>query len=504
MKTRTILCRATLLLVIAAFSGCTTSLVAPAPEKIPTSSALQVPASSLPIPIKINLSKVKNLIESGLSAEQESKGLLWVTGKNLEGYGVTVQIGLNRSGAVGFNVENDGRLNWTVPLAINHGLIDYPVTLAYARVSRKFPFEGSMAIRSMTKIGLDKNWNIVSSTEVSRSLTDKLGTVVETPLGAIKVDVSNEAEKQVLPKLREVAKKVDTRIEGSVDMRHVLKTAWAGAFKPVKLNDSLGRYLQILPHRISSPHTYSSDNSLVFTPSIVASIAVKSENQNDLITTTPLPENALQESQSSADGGVDDLNISLPVLLRNEEMKSILIQRLSGKTYEMGDKSELKIVSLSVLSSGNKIVLKVAFNAKKPGFSLFNDAEGQFYMEGTPKFNEGSNEITVDGFGYDQKTKAYFEKENAWLLSDKFVEDLRGQIRFDLKEDVENAKKSLQNAIQSQELEKGVVLNGSIKQVGSSYLHVTDEGLLVQLILQGNASLNVTPAEVMSGAEKTE
>lgn len=505
MKTRKILGRATtLLLIVAAFSGCTSSLVAPAPEKIPASAVLQVPASSLPIPIKINLSRLKSIMESGLSAEQESKGLLWVTGKNLEGYGVTVQVGLNRSGAVGLNVENDGRLNWAVPLAINHGVMDYPVTLAYARVSRKFPFEGTMAMRGMTKIGLDKNWNIVSVTDVNRSWTDKLGTVVETPLGAIKVDVSSEAEKQILPKLKEVAKKVDAKIEGAVNMRQVLQTAWQAAFEPVKLNDSAASYLLIEPQYISEPHTFSSDNNLVFTPFIVASIAVRSDIQNNRVTPTPLPENAPQGQQGSANSVLEELNISMPVLLKNEKMKAILAQRVSGKTYEMVDKTEVTITDLNVYSSGRKIILKVVFSAKRPGFSLFSSTDGQLYMEGIPKYNESLSEITAENFDYDAKTKAYLEKENGWLLDDKFVRELKSQIRFDLKEDVENAKKSLQGAIVNRELERGVVLNGSIKQVGASYLYVTEEGLLVQMILQGNASLDVTPADVKSGTEKTE
>ncbi|NTW49733.1 MAG: DUF4403 family protein [Chlorobiales bacterium] len=495
MKTKKIVGRITLLLILVAFSGCASSIVAPVPERLPSSAVLQVPTSLLSVPVKINISGLKSLMESRLSAEQEDKGLLWVAGKNLEGYGATVQMGVSRSGPVGLSAENDGKLVWSVPLAINHGIMDYPVTLAYARVSRKLPFEGTMSMRGLTKISLDQKWKIKSTTDVNRTWVERLSKILETPLGSIKVDVSDEAEKQILPKLRDAAKKVDAKMDEMVSMRRVLQTAWTALFKPVKLSDSVERWLVIQPQSISTPRILSSENNLVFTPSIFASIAVKTGVRGDSLALAPLPDNILQSVQPNSSPD-EEVNISLPVFLNIEEAKSVLTGRVTGKNYEMSDKTELTVTNIDFFTSGNKVILKIDFKAKRPGLWVLNDMDGQIFMEGTPKYNDGLREITIENFDYDLKTKEYLTRENSWLLDDKFVQSIKEQLRFDLRENIDGAMKAVQNAIVNRELEKGVMLNGSIKQIGSAYLYITNDGFLLQVILQGSASISVTSPDL--------
>jgi hypothetical protein len=113
----------------------------------------------------------------------------------------------------------------------------------------------------------------------------------------------------------------------------------------------------------------------------------------------------------------------------------------------------------------------VAFSGKKKGI---------LYLTGTPVFDVEKQIISFPDLQFDLRTKSALLKSAKWLFSDKITELLRASSTFDLKPQLAEMKKMLENELNT-EISQGVKLKASVQSLKLSAIYPSSKTLILRV-----------------------
>ena len=100
--------------------------------------------------------------------------------------------------------------------------------------------------------------------------------------------------------------------------------------------------------------------------------------------------------------------------------------------------------------------------------------------------------IEITEFDFDIKTKDILVKSASWLLnSKKFRENIEKQLVFSIANQLTEAQKMANEAV-NKNWSNSINLNGNIKKIEPNTIFVTPNALNLNIITEGNLTLNLT------------
>jgi len=316
----------------------------------------------------------------------------------------------------------------------------------------------TLAIES--RIDLMPNYHLKTNTEIKEIV----------PIDPIKkvfgYDITNLLLKQVKPYLGEATKIVDQEIN-KIDLKEYIQPAYDELQKDIFI-DGVG-YLALFPKEISVSKLTFNKDKLNVSLGLKAAPTLKSTPFN--VTPEKLP-NLTKYKKSEGFELYTDLKIDYDTLSKQ------IMYYLKKEVFEVG-RNKIMVNNLKLFSAGEKLGVQVDFIGTK---------SGTIYLVAKPVFDANNQQMRVDDLEYDLSTKNLLLKSAKWLLNETIRKKMQDAMTYDLKKDLDDAKRAVNKSLNS-EISKGVVLKGGLEDIQVVEFQTQPKELFARIRMDGDISV---------------
>ena len=439
-----------------------------------------VPISSLTIPIRVNIAALSDQINDLLSSTPGPTGIYWTSGQE-RFHGGTIQLGIHRSGNASVITDN-GCLVVSVPLELN-GRIDWEKRVLRMPVYYHSSIEGSAILRVRACFSVGSDWKLQASLSPDFSWVKRPMVDIHV-LGLPKIDVSRRVE----PKLREklsTFEKVFSNKVSAMPLRTKIEGAWMKMQLPHQLSQQPLLTLEIEPISVGVGPAVSEGIELVIRPTVTAKVRVHAGAGTKPHQVKPLPAN-------TGTLGNDKFALSIRVDAPFAELNRLAQTQLVGKPHDLGDGGTVKLNSVSISSLGDKVLMRVDFDAKLTSIPITN-VSGWLYLTGRPRYDDRKHLLVVKDIDFDLNTRNILASSAEVLLHEQFRQKLEEKMVFDLSQKIDPIRKRVEAGVKDIKVADGVAFNADVKALDVSDIHIGSDGIGIFFTAGGTSNITVVP-----------
>lgn len=290
----------------------------------------------------------------------------------------------------------------------------------------------------------------------------------ETPdaceITVFKYDATSLLRKEVTKVLKDLEDDIDKQI-GAIDIRSSIEDAWKSLSAPLSMNGY--GYLLLTPTNISLGKVRFDGKDALIDLHLTAKPKVVSAVPSNAAAAT-LPK---LSSHKNSDG----FDISLDIISNYDSLSAILSREIKGQKVMIKD-NEVIFEQVKIHGANkNQLNIEVAFSGKKKGI---------LYLTGTPVFDTEKQIISFPDLQFDLRTKSALLKSAKWLFSDKITDLMRASSTFDLKPQLEEMKKMLEDQLNTS-IAEGVKLKASVQSLLLTGIYPAQDKLILRVSTKG-------------------
>jgi hypothetical protein len=449
------------------------------------------PTSTVSIPVKVPLSRLAAAMDALLSPAKN--GVFFVAKQTVED-GVTVRLGLHRSGPTSVSAEGEV-LVLSVPLAVDDGRVDVEKSAGFLTLRGHADFTAALRVTAKVRLAVGADWRVTATVDPSFSWIE--GAVVRvplpSPLPALEVDVSGFVSPLVGQQLNRLA---DTAraLAADLPVRARVEEAWMMAQVPVKVSDEYPVYLTLIPASVSVASVKVEGPALVLRPTVTGLVGA-------VLASTPPPAGRLPLPPNEARAQPDGVQINVTAYSSYADLESLATKLLQGKQFLLETGAKVRPKGLTIRAQGRTLLVRLEFEADLPG--LLRYARGWVYFHATPVYDETTKRLSFEGLGFEQSTDNALVSIADWLAHSALLEQLQKQLRFDLAPQIDPIVGSLTAGTVNRTLGEGVELELVVRSLSLHGLSLGEDGLSVIVSGQGTAAVNVDPRRLVDAVAPT-
>lgn len=332
---------------------------------------------------------------------------------------------------------------------------------------------GALSLRFKTAVSLNQDWTVTTKTTADGY--DWI-TSPSVKVGGIEVSVKFIADLVMQAGLKRMGGLIDESIKDYLNLKPYARQAWTLAGKPVKVNDDYNIWLLVSPQKIITSSLTGNNGMISHKAGLTGDIMLSMGEE-------PLVPDVIKPLPDLLTGTVptDVTTLYAYVTLPYDQITKTALPYLKGKTFEYG-KRKVVIEDLKIYGSEGMIVAETA---------LSGNLNGTLYFKGKPSYNAADSTLVIKEFDYDISTKNFLVKSASWLLQDEFRKLISNQLKWSISKDMVLIRSSVNNTLTNYELVKGIVLNGNVTRVEPGTVHVTNQGIVPEIIATGKFGITI-------------
>jgi len=448
--------------VVLLVSSCkTTSFQAEKPKESYLPSNLAPVMSEFPLQVEIDVKKLEATVNKKVN------GLVY-QGNNLNNQDLSVKIWKAQN--ITFTVKNNV-IEYRVPLKV-WSRFAWKVEKFGLTVSDHYDATGTIALTYKTRIDIDKNWKLQSTTTSSGYQwieTPKLNLIgISVPVTPIANIALNQSDKMV-------SNQIDQALAQMIDLKKYVQLAWNAAQKPMQVSETNNLWIRVTPKDVYvSPFT-TSGQKLDLAVSLYGQVESFMGAQPAENTLVPLP--AYKVVQHAP----QQFNVNVAADATYDKISEMAKSQLINKTFADGNKS-ITVTDLSIYGSEGRPV----FVADVTG-----SLKGKVYFTGNLVYNAEKKAIEIEHPEFDVKTKNALVKSANWLLHGMILNKMKPYLTYPVTDLIEEMKAEANKTLTNYPIYDGINLQGNVNTVNVTGLNMVPGAVRITANLKGNVAIKV-------------
>ncbi|MEI6880236.1 MAG: DUF4403 family protein [Bacteroidota bacterium] len=376
------------------------------------------------------------------------------------------------------STSTDG-ISITAPLHI-----DFVYNLkAFGAIEKPISQSLNLTVIFNTTPSIDRDWNLKLNSK-GKIAWDDLPVI---NLGITTLNLPDLFGSIIQGQVNKMAIKIDQEASKNMDIKKIVGEAYKNLSEPILLDSTQKAWLLINPKSIFiTPITYTNEEMLLKL-GINSMIELVSgyKPKNDSFSTSLPP---LRQANSFN----DQVKINLSANISFDQINEKLAQQFVEKPMLLeGDEYKINIKDAKAYPYGNKIMLALNVDGKISKGKLGKGIKGIVYAVGIPNYNAITKSLEVKQFDFDIKTRDILLKSATWLLnSKKFRESIEKQMIFSIATQLNDAKKSANDAIHKKWLDL-LDLSGTISKIELAGIYISPKNLNINITTEGTLKVSL-------------
>jgi len=420
--------------------------------------------SSVDVPVTISLDRLVEAIIAGFPAEQAQQQIwLDVPGKPGKQYQYRLWRGAPVLRMAGDRLEvsfPDMRYQLRARAVEPGGTVEG--SCGYA--------EGPRRLRLTASIRLD--W---AEDGTIRSQTSFSPAEFETPcqLAPLPLDVTPMLKSSLDAALPALAQKLDAALRAHSLSQRRLAGLWQRLQQPVELEKNLWlawspTSLAVAPFSALEGNMIGTSLSIVLQPEATA-------GAKPAASSSPMPPVRVGSADESPS------HLAVPMIATYAFLDAAMGKRMVGMQFDAGPLGAVKVVSVHLYGSGDKVIMQVG---------VTGGIEGLVYAIGKPVYDPADKSLSMEGLDLTLDTKNVLANAANALAHDQIVAQLASSTRIDLSERIRTFQDNLQKAF-NRELAPGIRMQGSDVVFAPTGVYPVADGIQIQVLVDAKLRLSV-------------
>ncbi len=470
---------ATLLLTtILYLAGCTSTskLQTAAPEASVSAVPVYQPRlSSIIIPVSVQVATLEEMLN------REFVGILYKD-TNLDDDNLAVTV--SKNGRMSIRADKD-KLYFSVPLNIYaKGRWQWDPCKLCPAINKTEDTRFDMVINTESKIGLTEDYKLKTTTTGDFEWGD---TKPYIELGPLKIGLARFVEPTLRKQMATITRQLDAELQKQVNVKQYVQQAWTMLQEPVKVDDGMNAWLQVLPQDVRVTPLQARNGTLALRIGITSYINVTTEGKPQVQSIKKLPNLVLDNKLA------DNIQVGLTADIPYTQVSKMLQQQVANQTYKFDDgKSQLTVKDAAVSPAGHQLVLMLDVDGKTKAGLFTKKIVGKIYLRGTPYYDAATASIKMRDVDYDLETKDRLLSTANWLAKNKFKDMIQQQVNIPVKDQLTNVHRSLQQALDKQgRVHESVLLKGRIQTIEPDNIYLTPTAIRTVINAKGNLTATI-------------
>ncbi len=332
--------------------------------------------------------------------------------------------------------------------------------------------EGSLALEFTTRYNIKPDWSLETQTELSghkwlKEPIVKLG-FADLPVTSIANIVINQSRKTF-------AKSIDNEVKNLFDLKKEMERTWKEMHDPFQLSEEYATWLLLNPQSVSMTPLNSNGNMVESTVVVVTKPRIFLGEKPVASTVAKLPQFGY------ATPGADNFSLYLDTEVPFKEAEKMSKQSMIGEVYTYKNK-QVKVEDIGLYGQGNKLVIRT---------KLSGSYNGDVFLIAQPEYDAKSNQVKLKDVDFDFSSQKALMKSASWLFKGPMKKQIQENLDFYLKYNLEDSKKSIQEALNDYELAPGIHMHGLLDDISVSNVYIATNAIRVRIGLKGKLNLDV-------------
>ena len=375
-------------------------------------------------------------------------------------------------------------IHTTIPIKAT-GNVKWQKSIGITTLKHDFDITASVEILLKTSFRFDENWRLIPKTKSDYRWSQR--PVIPLVAG-IKIDLGDEAEKEIEKQLKILTPKLDKMISDLVDLPEMIEPVWfkIGMSVPIQKNPPI--WLRANPTLVAvSPITIDADT-------IRFQLGIKSVIESFLGNQPPPRRIFKMPPLTSMPDSLQRCKIYLNTAITYETASTIITERMIGKTINYQDKASIDVGLVGFYANGNFLVISIDFEAEVKRLFVLNDTRGRVYLTGKPVYDPLQQVLRVDSLNYDLNSRNVLANTANWMLSDTFIEYLQDKLSFPMGKRIEKSQTDLQRVLKRLPIGKHVILNGQIATLTPLGIYLDTTEAQIHFLVEGEFQIELNLA----------
>ncbi|MEJ8757747.1 DUF4403 family protein [Pontibacter sp. H259] len=459
-------------------TGCTSTakLQTEAPEATVSAAPVYQPKlSSITIPVSVQVATIEEMLN------REFTGVLYKD-TNLDDDDVAVTV--SKNGRMSIRADKD-KLYFSVPLNIYaKGRWKWDACKLCPTIDKTEDTRFDMVINTESKINLTEDYKLKT---VTTGDFEWGNTKPVLELGPLKIGLARFVEPELRKQMAVLTKQLDNELQKQIDVKKYVLQAWNMLQEPVKVNDDMNAWLQVLPQDVRVTPLQFRNGTLAMRIGITSYINVTTDGKPVVKATKALPKLVFDNKLT------DNIQVGLTADIPYTLASKMLQQQVANQIYTFDDgKSQLTVKDASISPAGNQLTLMLDVDGKTKAGLFTKKIVGKVYLRGTPYYDAPTASIKVRDVDYTLETKDRLLNTASWLAKNKFKDMIQQQVSIPVKDQLSDAHKTLQQALDKQgRVHESVLLKGKIQAIEPDNIYLTPTAIRAVINAKGNLTATI-------------
>ena len=335
--------------------------------------------------------------------------------------------------------------------------------------------EFALKIRFASKVSVSPDWRLETHTTV-----DSYDWLREPSIkvAGFSIPVKSMVSRTLSRNFEKITQAIDDQIKGTIELRQYVQQAWDLSRRPVLLSPEYDTWLVIVPTEMVMTPLLARNGILRTSIGIRGFTQTVTSAEKPVITGDDrLPDLTIVEKIP------EDFKVGLISMVTYKEAARLAKARVVGEKFSFSDgRYTVEVTDIDLYGQDEYLVIKAG---------LKGSIDGTIYLRGVPRYDPKTKNLSLADLDYDLDTRNILFKTAGWLMQGKFSKMIERQFVFPVGEQITDATATMQKALIDNQLAKGVVLNGTIREINPDRVYLTPEHIYAVVFATGKASLRV-------------
>ncbi len=416
------------------------------------------------IPIRIPLAEIEKQLNT------QVKGLLY-TDSILDDDNIELKVW--KKDKISISTNGDNNFYFTIPLKV-WAMTGFEAESFGIDLSQYKQFFFEINLKFKSAIQITKDWRVAAVTTPDGY--DWI-TKPKVMIGPFEVPITPVLNYLLKTQLPELAQELDQQIQHQLTIKTYVDQVWTIIQQPFELSKTYTTWLQITPDAIMMTPIQADARH------IVSFIGVKGYVES-VVGQKPVERPIQKLPNLELVNAVQDyFQIAMIGEISHAYSKKLLEENFIDKSYSFKDgKYNITIKAIDLYGSNNLLVLKL---------SIIGSARGDIYLKGKPYFDEQTSTIRISQLDYDIKTRNALLKAADWLNHGNFIKSVQKNLVFDVSKELEDIKRAIRESLNSNRIEKNILLNGSLDRLTPGDVFITPQSIKAIVFAEGKLQLTI-------------
>lgn len=433
------------------------------PRQTLLDSTLSIPLSTLTIPIRYEVSKLEDMVNSKIT------DIILNEKFKVNDKGDSLSIVVEKSSVISLSWSNP-TLYYSVPVRVSG---KYFKRVGNTMISNNQPIQMELVLHMVTTLGIGSNWQLKTKT-----ILDEIKWIKEPKLKIIvvRINLRKKVEEAINKNKDKLTAKLDESIPDILNTRKVISKLWLDIQKPIRINKmEKDVWIKAYGKMITARFIDSESSLIALNVQLKAQLESFIEGDEMPASNDTLPPYVINRFDH------DSITLFVLMKLPFKQAEELLNKTLTGKELSAEGYSTT-IRKLNLYGTDSAVCLQV---------NVRGDVDGRVFVTAVPGYDTASATLYAREFNYDLDTENALVNSANWLLQDTVLNIVRKKLVINVQPFIDSLPSLIMRGVEKGKTGKKIdVTISSLKIKPINHL-ITKTELQVLFFASGRARIDL-------------